>query len=166
MKWEEEEIPTGQGWGGCTCTSPGQPAHVFPPGFLCCSAAHQSPATKAGECQRCLGCRESSQCWHSPKAGAKCHVCSGGASLGGYTELGEAQGGDAGAVQGAESGESPLVSSWGGLGGFTGTCGVAPATPRALPTLPLCFRVLESSLGNCSKEALGPARAEGRYVRV
>lgn len=90
---------------------------MFSPGFLCCSAAHQSPATKAGECQRCLGCRESSQCWHSPKAGAKCHVCSGGASLGGYTELGEAQGGDAGAVQGAKSGESPLVSSWGGLGG-------------------------------------------------
>lgn len=33
-----------------------------------------------------------------------------------YTELGEAQGGAAGAVQGAESRESPLVPSWGCLG--------------------------------------------------
>lgn len=55
---------------------------MFPPGFLCCSAAHQSPAGKAGECQHCLGCRraasatcalvplwELTQSWERPREG-------------------------------------------------------------------------------------------------
>lgn len=134
--------------GGSTCTSPGQPAQVFPPGFLCCSAAHQSPATKAGECQHCLGCRESSQ-----------------SQVGGYTELREAQGGAAGAVQGAESRASPQVHP-GGVWGSTRTCGAAPAMPWALPTLPLCFRGLGSFWRTCSEEAVGPTRAEGTCVHV
>lgn len=49
----------------------------------------------------------------------KCHVCSGGASLGGggYAEPREAQGGGASAVQGAEPKELLLASSCGCLRG-------------------------------------------------
>lgn len=109
---------------------------MFPAGFLCCSAAHQSPATKAGESQG----EQPAVLWEVP-------------------ELRAAQGG----VQGAESRAQPW-SLLGVSGEPPRTCAAAPATPRALPTLPLCFGGLERSLGTCPEEDLGPTRAEGRFI--
>ena len=52
------------------------------------------------------------------------------------------------------------------LGGFTHTCCAALAESRTPIASPPCFEDLESLLRNCSKESLGPARAEGRCVHA
>lgn len=123
---------------------------------------NQVSVTTACSAQRATGARKAQE--QVPK----CHVCSGGASPGGggYAELREARGGGVGAAQGAEPRESLLASSCGCFGGFTHTCCVALAESRTPIASPPCFEDLESLLRNCSKESLGPARAEGRCVHV
>lgn len=169
MKQEEDESPTGQGSGGCACTSPGQTAWVSPPGSLCCSTSHQSPETKPGERHRCLLCTESNQRQENPGVGAKVPRVLWW-SLPGRRRLCRAE-------RGLRRGEPVLcralspgnccrASSCGCLGGSTHTCCAALAEARTPIASPPCFKGLESLLRNCSEETLGPARAEGRGVHT